>query len=83
MPEPERGFTNRHRRIESKRNARSSLTLDARAADSDGVSECGFHYIADDLRAGWVQEWAASGIAEIEEYLAHRSLLDFLESDEL
>jgi hypothetical protein len=47
------------------------------------MSEHGLHYVEDDLREGWVEEWATAGVAELEHYLAkHGAFLDFLGSDE-
>jgi len=38
------------------------------------------HLIEDDLRVAWVDEWTASGIDEIEAYLAkHLAFLAYLE----
>ena len=39
-----------------------------------------FHLIEDDLAEGWVDEWVASGVEAIEEYLAkHLAFLDYLD----
>ena len=47
------------------------------------MSEHGLHYVEDDLREGWVEEWATAGVAELEDYLAkHGAFLDFLGSEE-
>jgi hypothetical protein len=41
------------------------------------------HQIEDDLSATWVEEWAASGVRELESYLAkHLAFLSFLDVDE-
>ncbi len=38
------------------------------------------HLIEDDLKTSWVQVWAASGIREIEAYLAkHLAFLTYLD----
>ncbi|HZO98327.1 MAG TPA: hypothetical protein VFB42_13280 [Gaiellaceae bacterium] len=38
------------------------------------------HLIEDDLAESWVEEWAATGVVAIEEYLEkHLAFLDFLE----
>jgi hypothetical protein len=47
--------------------------------DHSGMSERGFHRIADDLSETWLEDWAGAGVAEIEEYLAkHAAFLSFL-----
>jgi hypothetical protein len=47
--------------------------------DHPGMSERGFHRIADDLADTWLEDWAGAGVAEIEEYLAkHAAFLGFL-----
>jgi hypothetical protein len=47
------------------------------------MSEHGLHYVEDDLREGWVEEWATAGVAELEDYLAkHGAFLDFLGGEE-
>jgi hypothetical protein len=47
--------------------------------DHCGMSERGFHRIADDLSESWLEDWAGAGVAEIEEYLAkHAAFLSFL-----
>ncbi len=54
-----------------------------RAADHAAMSECGLHYIEDDLSETWLEDWAGAGVAEIEAYLAkHAAFLSFLESQE-
>lgn len=51
--------------------------------DHQSMSEHGLHYVEDDLREGWVEEWATAGVAELEDYLAkHGAFLDFLGSEE-
>ena len=38
------------------------------------------HVIEDDLAVSWVEQWAAQGIGEIEEYLAkHLAFLAYLD----
>lgn len=45
------------------------------------MSERGLHFIADDLSETWVEDWAAVGLAEIEELLGkHAAFLGYLES---
>jgi hypothetical protein len=40
------------------------------------------HRIADELRPDWLDEWIASGIEEIEDYLAkHAAFLRFLDGE--
>ena len=52
-------------------------------ADHQCMSEHGLHYVEDDLREGWVEEWATAGVAELEDYLAkHGAFLDFLGGEE-
>jgi hypothetical protein len=47
------------------------------------MSERGLHLIADDLSETWVEDWAAVGLAEIEQLLAkHAAFLGYLESVE-
>jgi hypothetical protein len=47
------------------------------------MSERGLHFIADDLSETWVEDWAAVGLAEIEQLLAkHAAFLGYLESVE-
>jgi len=47
------------------------------------MSERGLHTIADDLSETWVEDWAAVGLAEIEELLAkHAAFLGYLEAIE-
>ena len=41
----------------------------ALAVDHSGMSERGFHYIADDLDETWLVDWTGAGVAEIEDYL--------------
>ena len=51
--------------------------------DHQCMSEHGLHYVEDDLREGWVEEWATAGVAELEDYLAkHGAFLDFLGGEE-
>ena len=55
----------------------------ASRADDRGMSERGFHYIAEDLDDTWVEDWAGAGVAEIEDYLEkHAAFLRFLEAYE-
>ena len=52
-------------------------------SDHQCMSEHGLHYVEDDLREGWVEEWATAGVAELEDYLAkHGAFLDFLGGEE-
>jgi hypothetical protein len=52
-------------------------------SDHQYMSEHGLHYVEDDLREGWVEEWATAGVAELEDYLAkHGAFLDFLGGEE-
>lgn len=47
------------------------------------MSDRGLHHIADDLADTWVEDWAAVGLAEIEELLAkHAAFLGYLEASE-
>ena len=51
--------------------------------DHQCMNEHGLHYVEDDLREGWVEEWATVGVAELEDYLAkHGAFLDFLGGEE-
>jgi hypothetical protein len=53
------------------------------AADHLAMSEHGLHFVEDDLRDGWVEDWASTGVVELEDYLAkHGAFLDFLGTDE-
>ena len=48
-------------------------------SDHQPMSEHGLHYVEDDLREGWVEDWATGGVAALEDYLAkHGAFLDFL-----
>jgi hypothetical protein len=59
------------------------MALGAPDADHHPMSDCGLHYVEDDLREGWLEDWATSGVAELEDYLAkHGAFLDFLGSEE-
>jgi hypothetical protein len=60
---------------------RSAHDTAARGADHPGMDEIGtFHRIEDDLAPSWVEEWAADGVAAIEEYLAkHLAFLSYLD----
>lgn len=41
------------------------------------------HHIQDELTETWLEDWAGSGVAEIEAYLAkHAAFLSYLESQE-
>ena len=45
------------------------------------MADRGFHRIEADLEETWLADWAAVGIAELEEYLAkHAAFRDFLET---
>ena len=47
------------------------------------MNEGGFHFIADDLKDTWVQDWAVTGIAQIEALLSkHAAFLSYLEAQE-
>lgn len=47
------------------------------------MSDCGIHYIRDDLSETWLEDWAGAGVAEIEAYLdKHAAFLRFLDSQE-
>ena len=47
------------------------------------MAEPGFHRIEDDIADTSIEDWAAAGVAEIEEYLRkHAAFLRFLESGE-
>jgi hypothetical protein len=51
--------------------------------DHQCMSDHGLNYVEDDLREGWVEEWATAGVAELEDYLAkHGAFLDFLGGEE-
>ncbi len=44
------------------------------------MNDCGYHRIEDDLREDWLESWAGTGIAAIEDYLAkHAAFLSYLE----
>lgn len=44
------------------------------------MNDCGYHRIEDDLGEGWLESWAVSGIAAIEDYLAkHAAFLSYLD----
>jgi hypothetical protein len=59
------------------------MALAGRASDHARMSEHGLHYLEDDLREGWVEDWATAGMAELEDYLAkHGAFLDFLGSED-
>lgn len=63
------------------RSAHASAAL--RVDHGCTMSERGLHYIADDLSETWVEDWAAVGLAEIEELLGkHAAFLGYLESVE-
>ena len=41
-----------------------------------------YHHIADEIEPGWLDAWAASGIAELEAYLAkHAAFQGFLDGE--
>jgi hypothetical protein len=47
------------------------------------MSDCGLHYIEDDLQESWLEDWAGAGVAELEALLAkHAAFLAFLDSIE-
>jgi hypothetical protein len=51
--------------------------------DHPRMNDHGLHYVEDDLREGWVEEWATAGVVELEDYLAkHGAFLDFLGSED-
>jgi hypothetical protein len=45
------------------------------------MDDCGIlHRVEDDLSGSWIEDWAASGVRAIEEYLAkHLAFLSFLD----
>jgi hypothetical protein len=46
----------------------------------NGMAEASMHRIEDDLAEEWLEEWTASGISEIESYLAkHAAFLAYLD----
>jgi len=48
--------------------------------DDGRMDERDFHRIEDDLAPTWVEEWVASGVAAIEQYLAkHLAFLTYLD----
>jgi len=46
------------------------------------MDDCGLlHRIEDDLAEGWIEDWAAAGLAELEAYLAkHLAFLVYLDN---
>jgi hypothetical protein len=51
--------------------------------DHSGMSERGLYEIQDDLTDTWLEEWAGTGVDEIESYLAkHAAFLSYLEATE-
>ena len=45
------------------------------------MAEAPMHRIEDDLGEGWLEDWAASGLSEIESYLEkHAAFLSYLEA---
>ena len=47
------------------------------------MEDRGLHSIQDELAEGWLEDWAGTGVVEIEEYLAkHAAFLSFLETHE-
>jgi hypothetical protein len=50
----------------SAHDARRPRVDDCATVDERGT----LHRIEDDLRDGWVEQWAADGVTAIEEYLA-------------
>jgi hypothetical protein len=51
--------------------------------DHSHMSERGLHHIQDDLGESWLEDWAGTGLAEIEAYLAkHAAFLRYLETEE-
>ena len=47
------------------------------------MSELGFHRIEDDIADSWLEDWAGSGLAEIEAFLAkHAEFLRYLATRE-
>ena len=52
-------------------------------ADHLTMNQRGFHYIAEDLDESWLEDWAGSGVSEIEAYLGkHDAFRRFLEANE-
>ena len=47
------------------------------------MSDCGLHYIEDDLTETWVEDWVTVGIAQIETLLSkHAAFLSYLEAQD-
>jgi hypothetical protein len=47
------------------------------------MSDCGIHFIEEDLSESWVEEWAGDGVAQIEALLSkHAAFLVYLETNE-
>ena len=47
------------------------------------MTERGFHRIEDDIADAWLEEWASTGIREVEAHLAkHAEFLEFLAARE-
>lgn len=48
-----------------------------------GMDDRGLHVIEDELTDSWLEDWAGTGVAEIEAYLAkHAAFLSYLEAHE-
>jgi hypothetical protein len=59
------------------------MALCRSTVDHPGMSDHGLHYVEEDLREGWFQEWVSTGVVELEDYLAkHGAFLDFLGTEE-
>lgn len=67
----------------ARKLSRTAHDLRGAAADHSGMSEPSLHRVEDDLSETWLEEWAATGVAELEAYLAkHAAFRRFLESRE-
>ena len=52
-------------------------------ADHDTMSDCGVHYIEDDLTETWVEDLVIVGIEQIEALLSkHAAFLSYLEAQD-
>jgi hypothetical protein len=52
-------------------------------ADHCGMDERNIYEIQDDLTDTWLEDWAGTGVAEVEAYLAkHAAFLSYLETRE-
>jgi hypothetical protein len=47
------------------------------------MSDTGLHYITDELKDSWVEDWVGVGIAQMEALLSkHAAFLNYLETQE-